>query len=306
MYYSIDEDAARRAKDAISFSDYTAGDATNEYRRMVDRAATLASDCKQGKTDAQQAKIDYLLDRYAARLADNLNAQNRNTASCPSIMIAGCSNFPVRKKQQQNVRADKLMDEWRDIEGILDKIRAVGHGGISGTDSDARERIQARLDEREAMQNKMKSVNAFWRAHGTISGCPDLSSKEHIGLQAKTAQRASMERSEPPYPRWALDNNGVEIRRLRSRLATLDAQAAQGESEQEFKGGVLHITPERVQLIFDGKPDADVRDVVKHWGFRWAPSQKAWQRQNTANGRYAAKQAIKAIENLSKEASNNG
>ena len=50
--------------------------------------------------------------------------------------------------------------------------------------------------------------------------------------------------------------------------------------------------------LYDDKPVAEIRDIVKQWGFRWAPSQGAWQRQNTANGRYAAKQAIKAIEEV--------
>lgn len=93
-YYPIDEDAARRAKNANSLSDYAEGSATSEYRREVNRAATLAEECKKGKTDAQQEKIDYLLDRYARRLADNMNASNRNRASCPSVMVAGWSNFP--------------------------------------------------------------------------------------------------------------------------------------------------------------------------------------------------------------------
>lgn len=142
-YYPIDESAARRAKQANSLSDYAERSATSEYRREVDRAATLAEECKKGKTEAQQDKIDYLLDRYARRLADNMNASNRNRASCPSVMVAGWSNFPVRKKQQQLSRDDTLMREWRDIQGILDQIRAVGHGGISGMDADARERVQA-------------------------------------------------------------------------------------------------------------------------------------------------------------------
>ena len=297
-YYPIDESAARRAKQANSLSDYAEGSATSEYRREVNRAATLAEECKKGKTEAQQEKIDYLLDRYAHRLADNMNASNRNRASCPSVMVAGWSNFPVRKKQQQLSRDDTLMREWRDIQGILDQIRAVGHGGISGMDADARERVQAKLTEREAMQEKMKSVNAYWRKYGALVGCPGLSDKEVARLTASASQSASTGRSEPPYPRWALDNNGAEIRRLRSRLAVLDAQQAQGDSEQTFTGGVLRITPERVQLVFDDKPAAEIRDIVKQWGFRWAPSQGAWQRQNTANGRYAANQAIKAIEEV--------
>lgn len=216
-YYPIDESAARRAKQANSLSDYAEGSATSEYRREVNRAATLAEECKKGKTEAQQDKIDYLLDRYAHRLADNMNASNRNRASCPSVMVAGWSNFPVRKKQQQLSRDDTLMREWRDIQGILDQIRAVGHGGISGMDADARERVQAKLTEREVMQEKMKSVNAYWRKHGALVGCPGLSDKEVARLTASTSQSASTGRSEPPYPR-ALDNNGAEIRRLRSRL----------------------------------------------------------------------------------------
>lgn len=298
-YYPIDESAARRAKQANSLSDYAEGSATSEYRREIDRAATLAEECKKGKTEAQQDKIDYLLDRYARRLADNMNASNRNRASCPSVMVAGWSNFPARKKQQQLSRDDTLMREWRDIQGILDQIRAVGHGGISGMDADARERVQAKLTEREAMQEKMKSVNAYWRKHGALVGCPELSDKEVLPASRHRSLRARLRgRSEPPYPRWALDNNGAEIRRLRSRLAVLDAQQAQGDSEQNFSGGILRITPERVQLVFDDKPAAEIRDIVKQWGFRWAPSQGAWQRQNTANGRYAAKQVVKAIEEV--------
>lgn len=234
-YYPIDESAARRAKQANSLSDYAEESATSEYRREIDRAATLAEECKKGKTEAQQEKIDYLLDRYARRLADNMNASNRNLASCPSVMVAGWSNFPVRKKQQQLSRDDTLMREWRDIQGILDQIRAVGHGGISGMDADARERVQAKLTEREVMQEKMKSVNAYWRKHGALVGCPGLSDKEVARLTASISQSASTGRSEPPYPRWALDNNGAEIRRLRSRLAVLDAQQAQGDSEQTFR-----------------------------------------------------------------------
>lgn len=153
-YYPIDESAARRAKQANSLSDYAEGSATSEYRREIDRAATLAEECKKGKTEAQQEKIDYLLDRYARRLADNMNASNRNRASCPSVMVAGWSNFPVRKKQQQLSRDDTLMREWRDIQGILDQIRAVGHGGISGMDADARERVQAKLTERESCRKR--------------------------------------------------------------------------------------------------------------------------------------------------------
>ena len=51
----------------------------------------------------------------------------------------------------------------------------------------------------------------------------------------------------------------------------------------------------RIQLIFDGKPDADVRAVLKENGFRWAPSQNAWQRQLNGNGKAAASNVIQKL-----------
>ena len=51
----------------------------------------------------------------------------------------------------------------------------------------------------------------------------------------------------------------------------------------------------RIQIMFDEKPDEALRSELKSRGFRWAPSQGAWQRQLNANGMYAVKQ-IKIIQ----------
>ena len=53
----------------------------------------------------------------------------------------------------------------------------------------------------------------------------------------------------------------------------------------------------RIQFIFDGKPDAEIRTILKSNGFRWAPSQGAWQRQLTDNGKRVAKEVIKELSN---------
>ena len=59
----------------------------------------------------------------------------------------------------------------------------------------------------------------------------------------------------------------------------------------EFDRGrvVVNTTENRLQIIFDGKPDADIRTELKSEGFRWAPSQGAWQRQLTDNAMRAAR-----------------
>ena len=56
----------------------------------------------------------------------------------------------------------------------------------------------------------------------------------------------------------------------------------------------MNATVNRLQIFFEEKPDADLRSTLKGEGFRWAPSQGAWQRQLTDNAIRAAKR-IKAI-----------
>ena len=54
----------------------------------------------------------------------------------------------------------------------------------------------------------------------------------------------------------------------------------------------------RYQIIFDGKPDAEVRTLLKSNGFKWAPSQGAWQRQITTNGKYALDSVVNKLKEM--------
>lgn len=116
-YYTINEEAARRANDMNSFRDYKAGSATAEYRRMVDAATELAERQKQRVDPMYHEKIDRLLEIYCRKLAENMNASYSIEARCPSILISGGGNFPVRKKEKQNAARDRNLEEWNYIQG---------------------------------------------------------------------------------------------------------------------------------------------------------------------------------------------
>ena len=141
-YYPIDDDLARLAKEMTSFFDYVPGSATAEYRRCVDEAARIAEVQKQRVDPIHHEKIDRLLDTYARKLADNINQSNSIATRVPSILISGRGNFPVRKKERQNRAADANMEEWRNIQGLLDKILSTGMGGISADEPDAVDKLK--------------------------------------------------------------------------------------------------------------------------------------------------------------------
>ena len=276
-YYSINEGAARRAKEMNSFSDYKEGSATAEYRAMVDKAAAIAEQQKSRVDPMYHEKIDHLLDTYARKLAENMNQGFAIDARVPSVMIAGPANFPVGKKEKQNRARDSNMEEWRYIQGLLDKIRSTGMGGISADDPAAIEKLQKKLDGLERSQLIMKEVNAYYRKHGKLDGCALLSPDQ---IEKLKASMASSWRSDPrPFESYQLTNNNAEIRRVKTRIEQLSKQAQREFSGWEFDGGRVEMNREdnRLQVFFDGKPDADTRAELKSSGFRWAPSVGAWQ-----------------------------
>ena len=297
-YYSINEGAARRAKEMNSFSDYQPGSATAKYRHYVDKAFALAQEQKKRVDPMYHEKIDSLLDTYARKLAANMNHGYEIDARVPSILIAGGSNFPVRQKEKQNAARDSNMQEWQYIQGLLDKIRSTGMGGIRQDDPQAIPKLQKKLDDLEKAQETMKAVNAYYRKHGTLDGCPHLSPENIENLKADMASGWHYENK--PFQSWELSNNNAEIRRVRQRIESLTRANEVAYVGWKFDGGHVEANREqgRLQVFFDGKPEADARQQLKENGFRWAPSVGAWQRLLNDNAYYASDR-IACIQPLS-------
>lgn len=133
-----------------------------------------------------------------------------------------------------------------------------------------------------------------------LDGCALLSPDQ---IEKLKASMASSWRSDPrPFESYQLTNNNAEIRRVKARIEQLSKQAQQEFSGWEFDGGRVEMNREdnRLQVFFDGKPDADTRAELKSSGFRWAPSVGAWQRQLTDNAIRAADR-LECIKPLSGE-----
>lgn len=288
IYYTINEGAARRAKEANSFSDYKPGSATAEYRQMVDKAVEIAKRQKKSVDPMYHEKIDSLVDTYARKLAENMNSSFSIEARVPSILIAGGSNFPVRKKEKQNAARDRNMEEWNDIQGLLDKIRSTGTGGISADDPQAIQKLEAKLEKLQSAQDTMKAVNAYYRKHKTLDGCPNLSAERIEKMKGEMSSQWHIE--DKPYPSWALSNNNAEIRRVKGRIAELTKKQETPYAGWEFDGGTVEANREdnRLQIFFEEKPDEKTREALKGNGFRWSPKAGAWQRQLNDNAIYVA------------------
>ena len=300
MYYTINEDAAKRAKNANSFFDYVPGSATAHYRADVEKAAAIAEKQKARVDPMYHEKIDGLLDKYARELADVINQRNAIDARVPSVMIAGGSNFPVAAKNKQNAARERNDVRYNEVQDILRKIQSVGMGGIMSDDKDALAKLTAKLEKLEAHQALMKAANAAVRMKDTAKGDAKMRELGYTDDEIKQLRTPDF-CGRVGYPDYEMKNNNANIRRIKERIAGLEKEAQRAaENTGPVKGDGYELVENtdlgRIQFVFDGKPDDDTRALLKENGFRWAPSQGAWQRMLNDNGRSAAERVRHVLD----------
>ena len=207
-------------------------------------------------------------------------------------MITGPSKFPTRRAEKANRTEHNRFEEfynWRNK--ILKKTtRPESTDIVKGTEG-AIEKLEDKLQKLEREQMRMKETNAILRSKKTSEAEKSLLLEE-LGYSAKNVSilmqppRYSYERR--GFQKYMLTNNGATIRRLRqeieSELARLE-KYTDGNKETERNGVqvIENVEENRLQLIFDGKPEEETRAELKKNGFRWSPRFGAWQRQLTNN-----------------------
>ncbi len=301
-YYEINEETARNAHYCVHMGDYRPGSATAEYRRAVDKAAALVEAKKARVSPFYHDKLDALLDRYARRLAEWTNDYNRNQASYPSQFISGAGGYNMRKHEKQMSREETLWNEYDEIKAILTKIEAVGSGPVDLADPHAREMLTEQLQKLQNKLDESKALNAYYRKHKSFDGFPGLTAEAAAKLTASfadTKERCPWITS--PVPDYELTSLRGKIKRVQARLDELDKRAEAAEQPADgtkFPGGeiVRNLEADRLQILFDEKPDDETRQKLKERGFRWSPRYNAWQRKLTDNAMYDARHALGLTE----------
>ncbi|HHJ3829364.1 TPA: hypothetical protein ACQJTO_004234 [Escherichia coli] len=103
------------------------------------------------------------------------------------------------------------------------------------------------------------------------------------------------------FPSYVLSNNNAEIKRLQSRIKELESvKSVTGAQREEYDDFSMEIDPEdnRILFYFPGKPEANIRSLLKSRAFKWSPTRNAWIRKITPNAladaRYLKESLLKA------------
>lgn len=297
LYYEINEETARRSHNMMSFSDYVTGSTTKDYQSQCDNAKKICDEVvEKCQTQAQKEHAYDLLEKYCKTLAYAINEDNRIGCQCPSVMISGAGNFPTRKKEKQVKAWESNRSNFEKAAHYLDLLSRVHCQGIQSNDPEAVKVLKKQLEDQKEFHAKMKRINAYHRKNKTLDGCPDLTESEAKKLQEEMDNWIY----HVPYAPYELQLSNAKLKRIEQRIKDLETVKEAGNIEKEYEGFKYIENSEamRIQFIFDGKPSEEVRDVLKFYGFRWAPSQGAWQRQLNRNGRYYAEAVIKKLKEL--------
>lgn len=300
VYYSINESLAKTAHGMMSMRDYEEGSKTNEYRGYVDKAYDLADQVVKERS-LQAERVYSMAARYSRRMAEYFNRDSKIGCMCPSILISGGGNFPVKKKEKQVQAWDKNHQFYQETQKILEKIKSVlcGKDVIKSGDQDAIERLEEKLESLKDTQERMKAANKAIRMKDVKKADEELMNMGYSEGQIKNLREPDF-CGRVGYPSYMLQNNNANIHRIEGRLNQLRAAKEKGMQETECKLFKVVENTEimRLQIIFDGKPEPEVRSILKKNGFRWSPKNSCWQRQLTNNARYSLDRVKEEMEVL--------
>jgi hypothetical protein len=195
----------------------------------------------------------------------------------------------------QSVAANDKADYYEQKAEAIESNQA-----IFSDDPDAIEKLKEKIAAAVDRQDFMKAGNKIVKSKKlTIE--QKIEQLEAAGHSAMILQPDFCGRV--GYADYELTNNNANIRRMKQRLEQLEKALINavdiGDTEEKYPDLDLIVrharTINRVQLIFSGKPSIQIRNLLKSHGFRWAPSEGAWQRHLTGFG---CRYTLGAIETI--------
>lgn len=311
---------------ANSLSQWDAGSALAREAENVYREG-LASFGADYAPDTWNARQQEIADSRAAQWKElcekayNVIIQAR--ASWVPWTVAGPARYNSRKNSAKADAQMRAQQEWSEklnhfltntrewirdalpMEEILAEYRSgKRQDAISGDDPAAVEKLQARVDGIRERHERGKQWNAYYRKHGTMKGFPGMPDEkaakldEHLNTLPPTFRQPYMTGSSTAT---------ANIRRLEQRIEEIKKarEAATHQDEdcgpKPYNGFFVEISKpdNRIYISFNGKPEVEARDVLKHNGFHWSPRAGLWMRQLTDNALYSLQHyVIPGLENV--------
>lgn len=235
-----------------------------------------------------------------------------------SSMIAGSARFPVARMEKKNrIANDKLNElvEYGKIgqKRLLASITPEAEKPIKTGAKGTLEILQEKLKEAEKNHKKNLEGNKLLKK---IRSNPKATTKDlvngliAIGFNEEVAKKEADYFMKYTYAGFHTANSNAKVKRIKDQIALeekLNQRKSQtGNKEYSFKNGKVLDNYElnKIQVLFDNKPDEKTRSFLKKSGqaFKWSPNNGAWQRQLNTYYRLNREDLFKFLEVSTNEA----
>ena len=231
-------------------------------------------------------------------LINKAEAEGYDTAKALRRIPSKASDWVIVYGEKNQAIIDAYMNgakRWADEQLTISKDEAIP---VPSTNPEL-DKQKAKLAGLIADQERMKAANK-------VVNSKKLTDDEKIAQlkEQGISELAAKKMLEPDYagrvgfPSYMLTNNNATIRNTKARIDELETKevveqmASNGERDTsyDFDGGTidLNYAIDRLQVFFDSRPDSEMIAKLKSNGFKWSPSNTAWQRQLTDNAIYVA------------------
>jgi len=268
--------------------------------------------------ERRQARIDRLHQR-ADNTASAANQAYETARKMASVIPLGqpilVGHHSEKRDRNYRKRIWKKQDQSCALSAKAKRLAerataAENNTAISSDDPEAVQRLKEKLESLETHQSRMKAINAAFRkakkpGPNDEPGIVKFAETANISLDKARLLVDGVEHGysweKQPYPGYTLTNNNANIRRVRDRIKQLTREATIEHKEVDHEvATIVHNTElNRVQIIFNGKPSAEIRKILKSHGFRWSRQETAWQRLLNSSGIHSADWVVEAIKKLS-------
>lgn len=284
----------------------------------IDETLQTVLEMRRDRLEERQANREDAYGRLAAKHSQESDRRYQSAHSISSMIPLGQPILVGHHSEDRHRRDIERIDNnmRKSIEHdktaayYQDKLAAMqANTAISSDDPDALDKLKDKLQGMEESQEYMKRINGY------IRQVLKLADDKQVDALAEISGMKTAEAYTLLNPRWggkgyasySLTNNNANMQRVKERITEIEAQhkaiAEHGESvdtEYEDLGlkVVMNLAINRLQFVFDGKPESEVRSELKSNGFRWSPRESAWQRQLNNGSKYVVERVIKELRSL--------
>lgn len=254
--------------------------------------------------NAYEEKLERRRERLEDR-ADNARTESNRRLDAANVIADGIpmgqpilvGHHSEKHHRRDIARIDNNMRKGiaaaEEADELARRAASVGTGGVSSDDPEAVRKLKEQLSRLVQVQGRMKAANKAVRIKDEAkrnAAFAALGFTEKMVAQLLTPDFCGR----IGFPSYEITNNGANIRRIEKRIEELSAKSNDVTTEREENGVQIidSVEENRLQLIFPGKPSADVIAALKSSGFRWSPTAGAWQRHRSNAATFHASQIV--------------